>query len=737
MASFIERYTFLGFLAGFLLSFVETFDRIFLYGHLNLNLLESLRFLVYDFATISSLTIIFGFFLGCFIWLMDSFTKIVYDKFFAEKYSLKSFELKFYLILGVSISSLSLIIFNFVFKSSKDNSTFFTALFKLFQNSNTYATLRVSLMDISIIANTRLFFRETFNLEIGVILILLVIILLVSIVSFVIRFMIKNYSDSLNLKNVLFQKVIVTILFFGVIVFYYVDSYLYRNLYHVLHTSLKVVYLVTTLVFLSFFKEWIVKKDFLIRKRIFIPIVLALLVFSNFDLPSNRKIKSAIFRHTELVRFSIQQFQKISDFDGDGYSHFFDGGDSEPMNSNIHPRAQDIPNNSFDENSLGGDLLTSDFSKIEFNKNFIEEFFQEEVYTEKEIKNVLVLHVDALRNDRVLSSEYDNLLPNFKKFTKESITFSRAYAQGSGTRASIHPMRAMSYNHFREVDFNSIRPQLSPFKETLDTIITQIPFEMLDYESSPNDLTKDSDSKDVFFEIKKWLLEEDRENFLFTAFIGDTHYPHMDRGFGFPQSLVGNYDSEVKYFDNNFKEFWNYFSKSKYYQNTVVVVFADHGEELLDHGGLFHGVSLYEELIWVPLSFYIPNFQPKMVENFVELNDVYLTIFELLGVNLKSNSFRQGKSLLPLINNKEISHKNYVMSSRCYHSLDGDYSEFSIIDAKSGYKLIYNQMYFTFELFNIFSDPLEKKNLVDYEIEEFNKICQVLDLTLNGYDINN
>lgn len=738
MISYIERYSFLGFLAGFLLSTIETFDRVFLYGHMNFGMTEIIRFYIYDFSTVTLLSIVSGALVGVFVWMSNSLARRVHSSLFADKYSFEQFEMKFYLISGSTIGGVGLVAFNFIFKSSKDNSTFFTALFKLFQNSNTYATLRSSLLEVPFIANARLFFRETFNLEIGVILILLTILIVFVILFLIVKFLLKTFSDYLTLKNPVFQKIVLGIAFLFILVLYYVDSYFYRNLYHVLHTSLKFLYLIISLVFLTLLTEWVVPKSFSIKKRIFIPLVLLLTVLSNFDIQSNRNVKAAIFRHTELVRFSIQKIQNISDFDGDGYSSLFDGGDSEPMNSQINPRVAEIIGNGLDENSLGGDLVVQNHPKIDFTDD-MENFFADSLFIPSEIKNVILLHVDALRNDRVLYGEYDYLLPNYKQFAKESMHFTRAYAQGSGTRASIHPMRAMTYNRFRDVDFNSIRPRLEVFKETLDTIVSKIPFELLDYESSPTYLTEDSDSKDVFDKITQWLSEEERENNIFTAFIGDTHYPHKDRGYGYPQTLVGNYDSEAKYFDDNFKIFWDFFKSSKYYENTMFVIFADHGEELLDHGGLFHGVSLYEELIWVPLNIYVPNLNPKKIDNFVELTDVYLTIYELIGVQLQTTTFRQGKSLMPLINRNGGSyvHKNYISSSRCYHSVDGDYSEYSIIDANSGYKLIYNQMYFTFELFNIFTDPLEKNNLVDSHIEEFNQICQILDLTLNGYEINN
>jgi len=42
------------------------------------------------------------------------------------------------------------------------------------------------------------------------------------------------------------------------------------------------------------------------------------------------------------------------------------------------------------------------------------------------------------------------------------------------------------------------------------------------------------------------------------------------------------------------------------WDRTVVIVTSDHGEEFRDHGGLLHGTTVYEELLWVPLLLRVP-----------------------------------------------------------------------------------------------------------------------------------
>jgi arylsulfatase A-like enzyme len=60
------------------------------------------------------------------------------------------------------------------------------------------------------------------------------------------------------------------------------------------------------------------------------------------------------------------------------------------------------------------------------------------------------------------------------------------------------------------------------------------------------------------------------------------------------------YDSEVRYVDRHIGELLASLDP-KVLANTLVVLTADHGEELYDHGGWKHGQTLYDEQIHVPL----------------------------------------------------------------------------------------------------------------------------------------
>ena len=101
--------------------------------------------------------------------------------------------------------------------------------------------------------------------------------------------------------------------------------------------------------------------------------------------------------------------------------------------------------------------------------------------------------------------------------------------------------------------------------------------------------------------------------------------------------------------------------------NTIIVFLSDHGEDFYDHyreidlipehteqiipgdSSVSHGHSLYDELIRVPLIFYIPGLKPakNIIENQVRLIDVMPTILDLL--NKEYDALTQGASLKELI----------------------------------------------------------------------------------------
>ena len=66
--------------------------------------------------------------------------------------------------------------------------------------------------------------------------------------------------------------------------------------------------------------------------------------------------------------------------------------------------------------------------------------------------------------------------------------------------------------------------------------------------------------------------------------------------------------------------------------STTIILTSDHGEEFGEHGGFFHGTTLYEEQLHVPLLFYHPAFRPEHRSDVARLIDLPPTISETLGL---------------------------------------------------------------------------------------------------------
>jgi arylsulfatase A-like enzyme len=95
------------------------------------------------------------------------------------------------------------------------------------------------------------------------------------------------------------------------------------------------------------------------------------------------------------------------------------------------------------------------------------------------------------------------------------------------------------------------------------------------------------------------------------------------------RSYEASYDEDVAAADVAVDVFLRDYSELRDASDTVVVVTADHGEEFLDHGGWEHNSTLYEELIRVPLLVRAPGVAASVIQDPVQLIDLYPTLVEL------------------------------------------------------------------------------------------------------------
>jgi len=118
--------------------------------------------------------------------------------------------------------------------------------------------------------------------------------------------------------------------------------------------------------------------------------------------------------------------------------------------------------------------------------------------------------------------------------------------------------------------------------------------------------------------IARWLgspAAQSQPFFVFAHFMDphDPYFVHPYDGEGYArvanpnpppavaEKYSGLYDGEITYLDEQIGRLVDELKRRGLYDNTLIVLTADHGEEFHEHGGWWHGTTLYDEQITVPL----------------------------------------------------------------------------------------------------------------------------------------
>lgn len=109
--------------------------------------------------------------------------------------------------------------------------------------------------------------------------------------------------------------------------------------------------------------------------------------------------------------------------------------------------------------------------------------------------------------------------------------------------------------------------------------------------------------------------------------------------------LEESYDAEIRYADDQLERLFRRLEELGFLDHALVVILSDHGEEFGEHGGLLHRISLYDELLHVPLIVWGPQVAKAVVDpRMVSLVDVAPTILSAAGIAPPASM--EGKNLL-------------------------------------------------------------------------------------------
>jgi arylsulfatase A-like enzyme len=181
------------------------------------------------------------------------------------------------------------------------------------------------------------------------------------------------------------------------------------------------------------------------------------------------------------------------------------------------------------------------------------------------------------------------------------------------------------------------------------------------------------------------------------------------------------YDAEIHFFDQNFGRLLDELKRLKLDQNTVILVFSDHGELFMEYQNTFgHGKTLARNEIQVPLILHIPGQKGATREDLVSLVDLYPTVADLIGA--KVNSPVDGISLLePPDSKKRFNRSIYYEVTYGNQAFWGAQTrEFKmVLDKNNGAEFFYD----------LRKDPEERENVSNAE----NRSLQSMKALLAAY----
>lgn len=175
------------------------------------------------------------------------------------------------------------------------------------------------------------------------------------------------------------------------------------------------------------------------------------------------------------------------------------------------------------------------------------------------------------------------------------------------------------------------------------------------------------------------------------------------------------YNSGVAWADENVGRVIEMLKGRGLWEDTLLIVVSDHGEEFYEHGRLLHHQSLYDELIRVPMVWRFPGgeFGPSRVSMPASLIDIMPTLFDYLG-HPKLAAECLGNSVFGAIEGapQERQREFFVSSvrmnrSRYFKPLKESRGDFNVSVIHGEWKGIWNIEPDTFELYDRATDPGE------------------------------
>ncbi|HXT19998.1 MAG TPA: sulfatase, partial [Thermoanaerobaculia bacterium] len=180
--------------------------------------------------------------------------------------------------------------------------------------------------------------------------------------------------------------------------------------------------------------------------------------------------------------------------------------------------------------------------------------------------------------------------------------------------------------------------------------------------------------------------------------------------------LAGLYDGEIAFFDSQLGALVDRLREKKLMERTIFVVLSDHGEAFLEHGGVKHCRTVYDEEIKTPLLVRLPRQRHgERLAGPADNLDLVPTLVDLLGLPVDGQGF-EGRSLLPRLNGAAAEDRVSFAMMNVQRSAAG-----------ARYKLVADFAAGSRKLYDLRSDPRETRDVATAAREPFARLQRELE----------
>jgi arylsulfatase A-like enzyme len=383
----------------------------------------------------------------------------------------------------------------------------------------------------------------------------------------------------------------------------------------------------------------------------------------------------------------------------------------------------------------------------------------------QEKPSVIVIAIDSLRPDHLQTYGYGRATsPEILRFSQRATVFTNAYSSSSWTRPAVESLMTGQYSSELNLNPGGGTP-LKDGHGTIATVLHSYGYGTAAIYHSPQ-LTKPLMNLQGFDEdtdygqndsaltpyvargidrALSYLQSKSKPVFLLFHLL-DPHMPYAPKVNHFGRTPVNQYggswvtpdpdcdknraqtcnlalkpeltgemqelyDSEIAELDAELGRLFRYLDATPRYKNAFVVLTADHGEEFVEHGGLYHGARLYEETIRIPLIVRSPQ-RPysagRRVDSFVSLVDLAPTILQAAGIAFEESDY-SGRTLIPFLGRRAGVPRATVFIEKL-----GCACEYASAVRSGDWKMIvHTQPKQRIELYDLRNDPREKNDLAN------------------------